>query len=694
MILEAALVQDRTIARQLVRTWDPFFGRFGRLRDIQRAAIPPILDGRSVLACAPTAGGKTEAACAPLIERHLGRAESWTILYVSPTRALVNDLYERLCSPLERLSLRVARRTGDHKDSLSRPPNVLITTPESFDSMLCREKRPDGHLLACVSAVVLDEIHLLHGSGRGEQVRWLLERLRRLRRFAREMGWTRTDDLQIVGLSATVPAPEEVRRAYLPDGELVQLRGGREIEAVEIACLSPAVENALPAYIAALEGPEKILVFSNARMRVDRLAVDLRGSLESLGYVVQAHHGSLSQPMREAAERAVKEERKIVVFATSTLEIGVDIGDIDLVVLDGPAPDVPALLQRIGRGNRRTDRTRVMLCAGSHGEVIVQSAMLSAARESYLGPVEGGPQYAVARQQLASFIFQGSTRARRRATLRDLVTTCLPDVAADKLLDHLAGSGDLELEGDALRLGEKWKEAQARGEIHSNIEDRGGYAVLDESTGDPIASGVDYKSGKRLAIAGNLLDVRSVRDRRLEVRRATDPATPVGAWSYTSGAWVQGAGQPQTVRRHLGFEQEEWPVLLSGGGRAVVFHFGGGRRKALLQLLLARLPAGHAMKVTNWVLHLPQGNGEKPVWLTEAGPATLDVMLAQRVDRLERALARPASNKALPLEMRLAEVRAWLRLEEQLRELSESRWIVQPESDRTDALRHLLRDMK
>src|SRR4051794_35820726 len=90
------LARDRAIAHSLARTWDPFFARFGRLTAPQRDAIPPILAGSDVLLCAATASGKTEAACAPLVERYIGRAAPWTILYVSPTRALVNDLYERL----------------------------------------------------------------------------------------------------------------------------------------------------------------------------------------------------------------------------------------------------------------------------------------------------------------------------------------------------------------------------------------------------------------------------------------------------------------------------------------------------------------------------------------------------------------------------------------------------------------------
>jgi len=126
------LALDRELAGVLSRTWSPFFARFGRLTEVQRQAIAPILGGGNVLVCASTAAGKTEAACAPMVEARLGKGEPWFILYVAPTRALVNDLQERLWKPLQQLSVRTVRRTGDHKDSLEKRPSVIVTTPESF----------------------------------------------------------------------------------------------------------------------------------------------------------------------------------------------------------------------------------------------------------------------------------------------------------------------------------------------------------------------------------------------------------------------------------------------------------------------------------------------------------------------------------------------------------------------------------
>jgi ATP-dependent Lhr-like helicase len=678
-IYEATLAPDRAIARGLARTWDPFFARFGRLTEPQRAAIPAILAGADVLLCAATASGKTEAACAPLVERFIGRAAPWTILYVSPTRALINDLYTRLHTPLAALGLRLDRRTGDHRADAARVPQlqVLLTTPESFDSLLCRgrQRRPDGHALAGVAAVVLDEIHLLHGGPRGEQTRWLLERLRRLRRQARALGWTADDHVQLVALSATVPDAAAVRDAYLPGGAVIAVPGARAIETIGAPGASARVEVALPSLLAAPDAPDKILVFANARQRVDELTVRLRRDLRGLGYAVRAHHGSLAREERESTEAAARGERRIVVFATSTLEIGIDIGDIDLVVLDGPAPDVPALLQRIGRGNRRTGATRVLACADTLLDTVVHAAMIEAARDGWLGVAERGPEGAVARQQVASYIYQGRRIARPRARLQALLDDCAPPALARDLLDTMIANDELGTDASGVRLGEEWRARVPYGDIHATIEDDGGATVADEATGRPIASGVAFRAGRGLRAGGHLLEVRRWDDFRIEVRHVAEEARAEGDWRYRSRPWLHGTGQPQAVRRYLGLGPDDWPVMPVGDGATVwAFHFGGARRRAVLELLAARSPDTPTPgDITDWHIVLPGPLAARPAWLT--CPATaLEPLIDARLVRLERTLGRPAANRGLPRAARLAEVRGWLRLDEELAALRRASW--------------------
>jgi ATP-dependent Lhr-like helicase len=670
------LDRDVQIASALPRTWSYFFAQFGRLTAVQRSTVLPILAGRDTLVISATASGKTEAACAPLVERYLGNKHPWTILYVSPTRALINDLYERLHLPLSQLGLRLDRRTGEYQPPRNRHVNVLLTTPESFDSMLCRGRttNPDGHRLATVTAVVLDEIHLLHGTARGEQVRWLLERLRRLRTQAKRAGWTTRDQIQVVALSATIPDPSDVVKQFLVGGEQIIVPGGRVIETVDSPDGTSAIETALPSYLASTEQPEKVLVFANSRKRVDSLTAFLRSELHPLDYSVLAHHGSLDQSERETTERAVKDQSRIVVVATATLEIGVDIGDIDLVVLDGPPPDIPSLLQRIGRGNRRKQTTRVMACCSGPLAALVSSAMIDAARDGWLGTGERGPQYAVARQQLASYISQSPRRTRSRPIVQQLLESCAPPIVHQNLLDSLVANNELIEDPNGIRLGEHWLELESRGAIHSCIEDTGGSSVVDELTGRVIAHGIEQHTGSGIQTGGHLLQVRKWNDNKIEVRRTTSSTLAAGDWRYISQPRMQGSGQPEAVRRYLEIPDMEWPIV-SDENWSYCFHFGGARRKAVIGLAAAQ--AGNQserLMVNDWYLRLTATSLDKPSWLTSSGPATLDIAIASRLEQLEHGLGRPWANAHLPQTVRIDEVRGWLNVDDELEHFRRSRF--------------------
>lgn len=679
---QTELELDRALAHHMPKAWHGFFDRYGRLTPVQRAAMPHVLSGKDVLICAATASGKTEAACAPLVERFHGRALPWAILYVSPTRALANDVYYRLLGPAERMGLRIARRTGDYHQTLG-GAHIIITTPESFDSLLCRGKISDaeGHVLSGVRAVIMDEIHQLANSPRGEQLRWLVERLRRLRLQSQERGWVPHSDVQALALSATIPNLALVSSRFLQEGIVVHVPGGREIERVGGPDVLP-VERALPAYIRSLQDGVKVLVFSGARRRVDTLATELRKKLTGSSYKVIAHHGSLSQNMREEAEETARAGARSVFCATSTLEIGIDIGDIDLVVLDGPAPDMASFFQRIGRGNRRTDQTRVMLCADTHRDATIQEAMFAMAEKGWVGETLLNSFYSVARQQVASYIFQAPQQVRSREKLLELITPMLDANTAHSLLDHMMARGELNCRSRGITLGEMWIEHCTRGKIHSNIASSYGATVIDDKTGRSMATGVMYRGGARVDLAGHVLQVRSWDGSTLAVSKTAGSELPAGELSYVSAGKAPVDGQALALREHLCLATGIWSVV-QHAGKDYVFHLGGRRRLALLQYVAGI--AGLSIAGNEFWFTADEALIPKPPIFSNFTLGGLGTFVDGHLGALERRLNSPWANQHLPLDLRMREVREMLGGMVEADAIKGSVWLV-PTAKRTEEI--------
>jgi ATP-dependent Lhr-like helicase len=374
-----------------------FFGRFKDLNALQTATIEPVLADRDVLLRAATASGKTEAAMAPLVERHFGQlvAGAVTIIVVSPTKALVNDLARRLEAPLDALGLHVGVRHGDRNQLKSaRPPEVLITTPESFDIMV--GQRPES--LRGVTAVLIDEIHLLYNTQRGMQVAIALHRFET---------WL-DRHVQVVGLSATVGAASDVWTFFRPgrDVEDINIVSGRGLSYQVRLGVSP---DDLVELVGRVADRGKVLVFTNSRHECDLIADRLRES-RVLGDRIYAHHSSLDRREREHVEASFADADTAVCVATSTLELGIDIGSIDLVTLYGAPTDWASLAQRIGRGNRRSSSIEALFCVptrkGQPLSIVDQLSFQALMSEWDLVAESWGPQevYGAAAQQLCAHI--------------------------------------------------------------------------------------------------------------------------------------------------------------------------------------------------------------------------------------------------------------------------------------------------
>lgn len=358
----------------IVRDW--FLGKFGKPTEAQAEGWPHIAAGRSTLVAAPTGSGKTLAAFLVCLDRLFRRWLAGTledkvyVVYVSPLKALSNDIQRNLEDPLQEIcelaesrgmlppQIRTAVRTGDTPQSerqkmVKRPPHILVTTPESLYLLLTAEK--GRKILTQVDTVIVDEIHALARDKRGSHLTLTLERLEALC----EMPPTR------IGLSATQKPIEEIACFLVgatrvdddgkPQCAIIDSGHRRQLDLevmvppspLEAVCSHEHWGQVYDQLVELIQSHRSTVVFVNTRRMAERIAHRLT---ETLGEdVVTSHHGSLAKETRHSAEQRLKDGKLKAIVATASLEMGIDIGYIDLVVQIGSSRSIANFLQRVGR---------------------------------------------------------------------------------------------------------------------------------------------------------------------------------------------------------------------------------------------------------------------------------------------------------------------------------------------------------
>jgi ATP-dependent Lhr-like helicase len=358
--------------------------------DIQKLAIPPILEGKNAVLIAPTGTGKTLAAVLPVFDlfisaRSRNEARGISILYVTPLRALNRDILRRLSDLGAEVGIKVQVRHGDTATATRTlqarsPPNMLITTPETLQAIL-PGRRMRQHL-SNVRWVIVDEIHELATDKRGVQLALGLERLRNLM----------SQDFQRIGLSATVGDEGRIAKFLAGserDAVIVKSKEGRGFD-VQVDYVSPTSTDRKdgerfgvpPSTIGRarriaelIDQKNSVLVFTNTREHAEAVGSQLRALDPNTP--VRVHHGSLSKEIREEVERDFQTGKVKAVVCTSSLELGIDVGLVDFIIQYMSPRQAARLIQRIGRSEHRLRGVAKGLIVGTSVDDILESAVIA-----------------------------------------------------------------------------------------------------------------------------------------------------------------------------------------------------------------------------------------------------------------------------------------------------------------------------
>ncbi len=628
-----------TVDRRLLpATFGPWFARFPSLTEVQLQAIPPIMEGRDVLICSATASGKTEAYAAPAAElvRKQGGG-SVAVLIVAPTRALSNDLHRRLEGPMGLVGVSLGRYTGEHKERVAgQLPSVLIATPEALDSLLARRSQ----LLRATRLVVIDEVHILDNTPRGDQLRILLQRLESC-----------CDSRpQRVAASATVDQPAQLGARYLREPELIVVPGLRKIQGKPFDGKAPAQVGAHLEELAG-HGFKKVLVFCRSRNQVETLATKLRDAT-GFGSEIYAHHGSLAKNLRERTERLFQRAPAAVCFATLTLEMGIDIGTVDYVLLAALPADISSLLQRIGRGGRRGESTRCGFICEDAGEDFLFRTMFRLGKAGRLCPRPYGFRPSVIVQQALVMACAETyiQLADVKAILPPAIRAELGADACVHLLRSMVEEGLLEsTASDRYVPSEEIEARYQRGSLHSNIDDSASMEVVDRMTGDVVGN-IQMADASKIEIGGrNRAVVRQIDDRILT--DASAGATPARFRPAASPS--VSLALARAVVESLGAQAGTIGVVSLAGSVLLLHGLGTLGSLLFLELLKRSTGRGQIEECSPYVMKI---RAELP-----ALPELHEDLLLQFIETHIRSLTKLVSvgpwRRAVPAAMQLESVR-------------------------------------
>jgi len=529
---------------------------FSKPTEPQEKTIPKILEGKNVLLISPTATGKTEAAFLPILSMLLQQqgTPGIRVLYITPLRALNRDMLERFEWWCNNLDIKLAVRHGDTetkervRQSRS-PPQILITTPETLQALL------SGWImrqhLQQLRWVVIDEVHELADSKRGSQLSLALERLRAI------MG----HDFQLIGLSATIGSPEKVAQFLVGKdraAEIVRVPVARmmhlnvvfptpsegDVRLSSQLYTHPEVAARLRIIRDYISKHKSVLLFTNTRAVSEVLAS--RFKVWDINFPVSIHHGSLAKPSRIAAEKGLKSGELKGLVCTSSLELGIDVGSIDLVIQYMSPRQATRLIQRVGRSGHRIGRIAEGIIVALDSDDMLESlAIANMALKEDLEPVSIPPKpYDALAHQIAGLLIKNRRLGfeeilalfRNAYPYEDLT---IEDI--EKVLKYMHGRFPrlawVSFEDKAVL---KPRQSKALFEYYfgnlSMIPEEKQFLVIDESNDSAVgvldeAFMAEYgKPGTKFIIRGAPWIIQSVSEEKVHVKPVDDPTGAIPSW--------------------------------------------------------------------------------------------------------------------------------------------------------------------
>jgi ATP-dependent helicase Lhr and Lhr-like helicase len=547
------------------------------LRPLQEQTFLAAAGGNDLLVLAPTAGGKTEAALIPVIDRILKEGLAGiACLYISPLKALINDQEERVNTLARPAGITVRMWHGDVPKGERRwdePPQILMITPESLEVLLHDPVLSAD--LAPLTAVVIDEVHAFVPDLRGVHLQVLLERLDQV--AARKV--------QRIGLSATVGNPEAILGWLSGEGRQGQVVRTPGLPAEKRFSFIVEEDRAeLNRRLIGVVAGRRALVFVKSRSEAEKVRRAIEGQVPH----AFVHHSALASELRRAAEEATAEEGPVCIICTSTLELGIDIGDLDLVVQVGPPSSVSSFLQRLGRSGRRgTPAMMTFLLEGSE-DLLITLAVIEAAAAHQVEPLSPPERpYTVVLQQMLLYLIHN--RQTSLSSLTHHLLPLFPSLSAmpgviTLMVDHLVDLGVITVDGPLLMLGdvgEKTFGGAGRKDLFSILSSGAEFRVVTPD-GDLIGRldgrALHLQPGDAFPLGGRLWSVAGCDQQHhllIVTRASPDQRSSPIFWLGSRSALT-----PLVTRGMLG--------ILAAGGTTVPVDEGG---EALLAAVCSTYPA-------------------------------------------------------------------------------------------------------